>query len=108
MANLLEINQDSFQNEVLDAETPVVVDFGAVWCNPCKMLDPIVEELAREYQPGVKFVKIDADHNPDIVMNYNIMSVPTLLVFKGGEAVERLTGYKPKKAILDKLEPFFS
>jgi thioredoxin 1 len=108
MANLFEITSDTFQSEVLESDKPVLVDFSAVWCQPCKMLDPVVEELAGEYGQQVKFVKVDADHNSDIVMDYNIMSVPTLLLFKGGQVAERMTGYKPKKAILDKFEPHFA
>ena len=105
MSNLFEVNEESFQAEVLDESRPVLVDFGAVWCGPCKMLDPLVEEMANEWGESVKVVKIDVDHNPTIAMNYQVMGVPTLMLFKSGEAVERMTGYKPKAKILDKLTP---
>jgi thioredoxin 1 len=105
MSNLIEINEDTFENEVLQAETPVVVDFSAVWCGPCKMLDPIVEELASDWDGQVKFVKLDVDHNPSIAMNYQVMGVPTLMLFKGGEVQERLSGYMPKNKIVSKLSP---
>jgi thioredoxin 1 len=105
MANLLEVNTDTFQNEVINANEPVLVDFSAVWCGPCKMLDPIVEELAGEWQGKAKFVKIDADHSPEIIMNYNVMGVPTLMLFKDGEVLERMSGYKPKNQIIEKFKP---
>jgi thioredoxin 1 len=105
MSNILEINEDTFENEVLQAETPVVVDFSAVWCGPCKMLDPVVEELASDWDGQVKFVKLDVDHSPSIAMNYAVMGVPTLMLFKGGEVQERLSGYMPKNKIVSKLSP---
>jgi len=105
MSKTIEINEDNFQSEVLESEKPVLVDFGAVWCGPCKMLDPIVDELAEEWSDKVKVVKLDVDHNPNIAMNYQVMGVPTLMLFQDGEIKERLTGYRPKKKILDKLSP---
>lgn len=105
MSKIIEINEDTFENEVLQAETPVVVDFGAVWCGPCKMLDPVVEELASDWDGQVKFVKLDVDHNPSIAMNYQVMGVPTLMLFKAGEVQERLSGYMPKNKIVSKLSP---
>lgn len=105
MAKLIEINQENFENTVLEAEEPVLVDFGAVWCGPCKMLDPIVEELAGDWEGRVKVVHIDVDHNPDITMQFNVMGVPSLLLFKDGEPIERMTGYKPKNKIVQLFEP---
>ena len=105
MSTIIDISSDEFQKEVLEAETPVLVDFGAVWCGPCKMLDPVVEELAGEWGDAVKVVKIDVDHNPDVAMNNSVMGVPTLMLFKNGKAVERMTGYMPKAKILKKLSP---
>ena len=105
MSNIIEINEDSFENEVLQAEMPVLVDFSAVWCGPCKMLDPVVEELAGDWDGQVKFVKLDVDHSPQIAMNYQVMGVPTLMLFNAGEVKERLTGYMPKNKIVSKLSP---
>jgi thioredoxin 1 len=105
MSDIIEINEDAFENEVLQAETPVVVDFSAVWCGPCKMLEPVVKELASDWTGQVKFVKVDVDHNPSIAMNYQVMGVPTLMLFKGGEVQERLSGYMPKNKIVSKLSP---
>jgi len=102
-ANPVEINEADFNTEVLESTTPVLVDFGAEWCAPCKMLDPIVDEIAVEYGDKMRVVKMDADASPGIVMKYGIMGMPTLLLFKNGEPVERISGFKPKGKIIDKL-----
>ena len=99
------VNQDVFQVEVLDENQPVLVDFSAVWCGPCKMLDPVVKELAGEWDGKVKVVKLDVDHNPGVAMNYQVMGVPTLIMFKDGEPVERVTGYQPKDRLEKKFTP---
>ncbi len=105
MSKIREINGTEFANQVLQAERPVLVDFSAVWCGPCKMLEPIVEELAAEWDGKVDFVKVDVDHNPDVAGMYMVMGVPTLMLFKGGQPVERLVGYQPKDRIVKKLTP---
>ncbi|MFN2234735.1 MAG: thioredoxin [Anaerolineales bacterium] len=106
MSELQYVNEDDFQTEVLDSNQPVLVDFTAVWCGPCKMLEPVVVELASEWAGKVKIVKLDVDHNANIAMQYQVMGVPTLMLFKQGEIKERLTGYKPKKQIVSKLSPY--
>jgi len=98
-----EVNQDEFQTEVLDSATPVLVDFWAEWCGPCKMIAPIVDEIADEYADRLRVAKVDADINQDILMSYGVMSIPTLLLFQGGEPVERITGFTPKGKILNKI-----
>lgn len=105
MTKPIEISEEKFEVEVLQSDTPVLVDFGAVWCGPCKMLDPVVEELAEDWANKVKVVKLDIDHNPNIAMNYNVMGVPTLMLFNGGEVKERMTGFRPKQKIIDALSP---
>ncbi|MBT3669584.1 MAG: thioredoxin [Chloroflexi bacterium] len=105
MSNLVEVNEKNFKSEVLEAEGPVLVDFGAVWCGPCKMLDPLVEEMAEDWGESVKVVKLDIDNNVNVAMSFQVMSVPTLMLFKDGEPVERMTGFKPKNKILEKLNP---
>ena len=108
MADLINVTEDTFQEEVIGSTDPVLVDFSAVWCGPCKMLDPVVKQLAGEWDGKVKVVKIDADQNPNILMKYGVMGIPTLLFFKGGEIQERVTGYMPKDKLVAKFSPHFN
>ena len=107
MSELQYVTEETFQSEVLDAQQPVLVDFTAVWCGPCKMLEPVVIELAGEWAGKVKIVKLDVDDNANLAMQYQVMGVPTLMLFNQGEMQERLVGYKPKKQIVSKLSPHF-
>ena len=107
MAEMLHVTEDTFKIEVLDSSQPVLVDFSAVWCQPCKMLDPIVKQLAGEWDGKVKVVKIDADENPNLVMQFGVMGIPTLLFFKGGEIKERITGFLPKEKLVARFSPHF-
>jgi thioredoxin 1 len=100
----LELTDTNFEQEVLKASTPVLVDFWAVWCGPCKMIAPMVDELAVEYDGKLKIGKVDVDHQQKIAMQFGIRSIPTLLVFKGGKVVEQIVGAAPKKSLIDKLE----
>jgi thioredoxin 1 len=108
MADLLHVDEGNFQNEVLNASEPVLVDFSAVWCQPCKMLDPVVKQLAGEWGGKVKVVKIDADENPNLVMQYGVMGIPTLLFIKSGEVKERVTGFLPREKLIARFSPHFS
>jgi thioredoxin 1 len=103
MSELAHINAADFQKEVLEAGQPVLVDFTAEWCGPCKMLDPIVGQLAQEWDGKVKVVMLDVDVNPDIAMQYQVMGLPTLMLFKGGQPSQRINGYQPKDRILARL-----
>lgn len=99
------IDDNNFQNEVLKSETPVLLDFWAVWCGPCKMIAPVVEEIAKEYDGKLKVGKVDVDANPKTAMQYGIRSIPTLLIFKGGQVVEQVVGAVPKRHLIEKLTP---
>jgi len=105
MTEVKYVTESDFQNEVLDDEMPVLVDFTAGWCQPCKMVDPIVKQLAQDWDGKVKVVKLDADQNPNLMMQYGVLGIPTLMLFKGGQIKERLTGYQPKDKLVTKLNP---
>lgn len=99
----LELTEETFEQEVLKATIPVLIDFWAAWCGPCKMIAPIVEELAIEYEGKLKIGKVDVDNHQKIAMQYGIRSIPTLLIFKGGKVVEQIVGAAPKKTLVEKL-----
>ena len=100
----VEFSSSSFQNEVLSSNQPVLVDFWAEWCGPCKMIGPIVEELHNEYQGKAVIGKLNVDEHPDIAMNYGVRNIPTLLIFKGGEVVDKIVGAVPKNTIASKID----
>ncbi len=105
MTEVEYVTDSDFQTQVLDATGPVLVDFTAVWCSPCRMIEPIVKQLAQEWEGKLKVVKLDADENPNIMMKYGVLGIPTLMLFKAGELKERLTGYQPKEKLVLKLSP---
>jgi thioredoxin 1 len=102
---LLEITDANFDQEVLKSDKPVLIDFWAVWCGPCKAIAPIVEEIASEYEGKLKVGKVDVDANPMIASRLNIRSIPTVMVFRGGQIVEQIVGAVPKRNILEKVQP---
>jgi thioredoxin 1 len=99
MADLTELTQDDFQTEVLESNIPVLVDFWAPWCGPCRRVAPLVEEMARQYAGRVKVVKIDVDQSQELAGGYGVNSVPTLMIFKNGQVVDRLVGIPPKSRL---------
>ena len=100
----IAINDSNFDQIVLQAKTPVLVDFWATWCAPCRMVAPIVDELAEEYSGRISFAKVDVDLNSKIATRYGIMSIPTLLIFKKGEPISHTVGYKPKEELKRSLD----
>jgi thioredoxin 1 len=103
-----EVGSDNFQDEVLNADLPVLIDFWATWCGPCRRIAPIVERIAENYEGKLLVGKLDADQHQDILMNYKIMSIPTLILFKNGEPVVRITGARAEPYIIEQIEPHFS
>ena len=104
MSKPIEINDGNFDDIVVASDKPVLIDFWAEWCGPCKMIGPVVEELAGEYEGQVVVGKVDVDNNPEISAKYGIRSIPTLLVFKGGEIVDKQIGAVPKGVLAQKLD----
>lgn len=100
----IKVTEQTFTQDVLEAPVPVVVDFWAAWCGPCRLIAPVVEDLAGAYDGRVKFVKLDVDENRGLAARYNVMSIPTLGVFRGGKMVDRIIGYMPKTDLLLQIE----
>jgi thioredoxin 1 len=105
MARPVAISDASFDSEVVKSEKAVLVDFWAEWCGPCRMIAPILENLAEEYPDTLKVTKLDVDANPKTMMKFGVQSIPTLILFKGGQPVERLIGYMPKERLLGRIRP---
>jgi thioredoxin 1 len=104
MGKSVEIDDASFSELVLQAKTPVLVDFWAPWCGPCRMVAPVVDELAGEYEGRVSFGRMNVDENPKIASQYGIMSIPTLIVFKDGKPVANIVGFRPKDELKKRLD----
>jgi thioredoxin 1 len=104
MGNALDFTDDNFQKEVIESSQPVIVDFSATWCGPCRQLSPIIDDLAKEYAGKVKVGKVDIDQSQEVAGKFGIMSVPTVLFFKGGQKVDTLVGLNPKSVYKSKID----
>jgi thioredoxin 1 len=105
---IVKVSDETFDETVVGSDTPVIVDFWAEWCGPCKMIAPVLEEIAEEHPEKLRVVKLNVDDNPDTARRYEVMSIPTLLVFKDGENVKRLVGAKGKGQLLQDLAEFIA
>ncbi len=104
MADILQVTDDTFEDEVVQSDLPAVVDFWAAWCGPCRMVGPVVEELANEYQGKIKVAKMDVDQNRQTPARFGIRNIPTLIFFKGGEVANTIIGAQPKSAIEEEIK----
>jgi thioredoxin 1 len=107
MADIPMLTEAAFESEVIKSSLPVMVDFTALWCGPCKMMDPVVTQLSKEWGDKVKVFKLDADENTNLVTRYGVMSLPTLILFVDGKPVQRLSGYQPKDRIQSNFSAYF-
>ncbi len=106
MSTAAQVTDSSFKQEVLESEVPVLVDFWAPWCGPCRMVAPVVDEIAQQYEGQVKVVKVNTDENPQVASQYGIRSIPTLMIFKDGARVDMVVGAVPKTTLANTLEKY--
>ena len=106
MESFFHVDENNFDQEVLNSGTPVLLEFGAVWCMPCKQLEPELAKLGGEWTGKVRLAKVDVDESPDLTMKLGVMGVPTLILFVKGEAKQRLVGYQPRQRIIEKMGSF--
>jgi thioredoxin 1 len=106
MGSFLHVDESNFEQEVLNSATPVLVEFGAEWCGPCKRLEPELEHLATTWGNKVRLARLDVDESSNLTMHYQVMAVPTIILFVDGDAAQRLTGYQPRERVVEKVEPY--
>ena len=108
MKSIIEITDENFKKEVLESEKPVLVDFWAPWCGPCRMVAPIIEQVAENMDGKIKFAKLNTDENQKTARDFQIMAIPTLMIFKDGKEIDRIIGYKPKDQLEEQLNSLIS
>ncbi|MGD1910816.1 MAG: thioredoxin [Rivularia sp. (in: cyanobacteria)] len=106
MSSAAQVTDSTFKQEVLDSEVPVLVDFWAPWCGPCRMVSPVVDEISSQFEGQIKVVKVNTDENPNVASQYGIRSIPTLMIFKGGQKVDMVVGAVPKTTLANTLEKY--
>ncbi|MGB7442279.1 MAG: thioredoxin [Coleofasciculaceae cyanobacterium] len=106
MSTAVQVTDASFKQDVLESEIPVLVDFWAPWCGPCRMVAPVVDEISQQYEGQIKVVKLNTDENPNVASQYGIRSIPTLMIFKGGQRVDMVVGAVPKTTLANTLEKY--
>ena len=106
MSTAAQVTDSSFKQEVLDSDVPVLVDFWAPWCGPCRMVAPVVDEISEQYKGQIKVVKVNTDENPQVASQYGIRSIPTLMIFKNGQKVDMVVGAVPKSTLASTLEKY--
>lgn len=106
MSAAVQVTDASFKQDVLESDVPVLVDFWAPWCGPCRMVAPVVDEIAQQYEGQIKVVKLNTDENPNVASQYGIRSIPTLMIFKGGQRVDMVVGAVPKTTLANTLEKY--
>jgi len=106
--NIVQVNQESFQKTVVESQKPVLVDFWAEWCGPCKMVAPVIDELAGEFKDKAGFAKVNVDENPQLASQFGVMSIPTIMIFKDGKPEQQVIGYKSKNDLKKLLESVLS